>query len=253
LRFREETDIQKDSSPGRSNPVLSLVQYRTWRAPTEQEIASYKHDYRQWEGSVRNALPKMAGILDEVSHEIPFAVVVANGGYVNGTDVRLTVTGFDGVYLLATLDEDDAAKRIEKLLLPSPPKAPRGHYMNLLDAFGPGHGFDIGGLIRDYSALQHLRPRDPNRFYYVDGRPQRPVAEVERECKALPHQVDPNILKFRAVIQDDELGSKPRLRVRVRASNLKKPIETYLPVSVSTKSGNFERRLMEIQQARDKA
>ena len=89
LKFREETNFQKHQPQEQTNSVWSMVQFNAWGAPTEQEISTYKQEYRQWEGSVRDALPKMTKILNEIAHEIPFALVVANGGYVNATDVRV--------------------------------------------------------------------------------------------------------------------------------------------------------------------
>jgi hypothetical protein len=97
-----------------------------------------------------------------------------------------------------------------------------------------------------------MTPRDPSRFYYVDGWPSQPVTEVERECKAFPHQVDPYKLRFRAFIREGELGSKPRLRVRMRASNLKHPLERYQRVSVSAKAGDFGKKLADIQRLRER-
>jgi hypothetical protein len=217
----------------------------------EREISTYKQEYRQWEGAVRNALPKIAELLNEIAHEIPFALEVANGGYVNATDVRVTVTGFDGVYLMGALDEEDELERAKKLLLPLPPKAPRG--WDLLRGFGARHGFEFGGLVRDYSLLPSMTPRDPSRFYYVDGWPSQPVTEVERECKAFPHQVDPYKLRFWALIRENEMGSKPRLRVRVRASNLKRPLEKYVPITITKKLGDFGQKLTETQRVREKS
>ena len=250
LRFREETDFQIKQPQEQTNPAWSMMQFNTWGEPTEQEISTYKQEYRRWEGSVRDALPKINKTLNEIAHEISFALVVANGGYVNATDVRVTVTGFDGVYLMGALDEEDELERAKKLLLPSPPNAPRGRYWDLIHGFEPRRGLSLGGLHN--SLLPHTVHRDPNRFYYVDGWPSRPVAEVERECKALPHQVDPSILEFRVFIREENLGSKPRLRVRARASNLKHPLERFLPVSVSIKPGDFGQKLAEIQRQHEK-
>jgi hypothetical protein len=251
LKFREETNFQADPPQERANAMWLVMQLNNWQTPTEEEIRTYKQEYRRWEGSVHSALPKIAEILNEIAHEISFALVVANGGYVNATDVRVTVTGFDGVYLMGALDEEDELERAKKFLLPLPPNAPRGRYWDVISGFEPGRGLGLGRLHN--SLLRHVGPRDPNRFYYVDGWPSRPVAEVERECKALPRQVDPSILEFRAFIREDELGSKPRLRVRIRASNLKNPLERYLPVSVSTKSGDFGQKLAEIQRQHAKS
>jgi hypothetical protein len=92
---------------------------------------------------------------------------------------------------------------------------------------------------------------DPNRFQFVDRPPgQRPVAEIELSCKAFPHRVDQYTLGFRAVVQQDQLGRQPRLRVRVRASNLKEQLEKFLPVAVISKRGDFAKKLAEIQRTR---
>jgi hypothetical protein len=90
--------------------------------------------------------------------------------------------------------------------------------------------------------------RAPNNvLYYSKGRPRAPLEELELTCDAFPHQCDPYNLKFRMVIPEgDSLGNHPRIRVRLQASNLRKPIEQHSSVRAASKRGDFVQRVNEI-------
>jgi hypothetical protein len=89
-----------------------------------------------------------------------------------------------------------------------------------------------------------MGPHERNRssFYYVD-RPARPDTALQLTCEALPHQSTDYNLHFRLLFDHSELGDKPRVRVRLEASNLRKPIEKFLAVSVNAEPSPFKARL----------
>jgi hypothetical protein len=241
-RYPIEQDFRAEPPPKALDSILlASVLGDTWRAPKPEDIEAYRSNYNQWLEEVRDKLPEIATQLGEIRRQVEFEVVVSNAGFVNATDARLTLTGFDGIRLLNSLDEDELEKRGEVFTLPSPPQAPRGRYMDFFHGFGQqSGGFGLGfPSILDSSALRRIGPRDPNKFYFVGGAPDEPTNELELECKALPHQVEPYSLMFRAVMPEDKLGPQPRLRARLQASNLKKPIERYLPVSLTVTRTSF--------------
>ena len=226
-----------------TNQWTALSLGRTWRAPTDEEINAYKSiEYPKWLNGVRDKLPSIARVLNEISHEIPIIVLITNSGFVNATQVRLTLSAFDGVTLLPSLTRRDSGEQEELLSLPAPPRAPRGHYVDFASAF---RVLPNTPSIADFAGWMTTPPApDPNSFYYVGGRPNRPAEELELQCAALPHQDDPYELGFRLVIPQGAMGKAPRVRLRVRASNLRKPIERFIPVTTVERSAQFHSRLL---------
>jgi hypothetical protein len=218
----------------------------TWRPPREEEIEKYKtEDYPKWLESVRRALPVLASSLNAISCEIPFCVSIANTGFVNASNVRLTVTAHDGILLLDILSEEDEEAREKLLSLPSFPEAPRGRYISVASALATRFSAMPQDILRD---LLSPRKRDPTKFYYTDV-PRVAMERLELTCDALPHQGDRYALRFRLVIPREEIGKQPRIRVRLEASNLKKPLEKFVTVSPPVfEAGDFAERLEECKQ-----
>jgi hypothetical protein len=57
---------------------------------------------------------------------------------------------------------------------------------------------------------------------------------------------DPYTLGFRAIIPNKGTGNQPRLRVRLQASILKKPIQLFIPFSIIFDPGDFLASVNEI-------
>lgn len=213
-----------------------------WRAPRQEDIERYKAEaYPSWLEKVRRALPGLAIRLTTAGSEVPFSVSISNSGFVNALNVRLTIDAFDGVLLQNSLDSDDREEREKALALPPPPEPPRGHYVSIAKAIGSiSHEIPrfIPGLLRS-------KERDPTGFYYIDY-PRVPTSKLELTCEALPHQTSPYDLGFRLLLQHDELGKQPRVRVRLEASNLRKPVERFLAVKAAVEPADFNERLEEL-------
>jgi hypothetical protein len=240
-RFPMATDFGLSPPAGATLLPSTILDFgRTWRTPKAEDIEAYKTTaYPHWVDSIRNAMPALARRLNTISHQIPFKVRLWNAGFVNATDMRLTVTAYDGVTLLDSLSEEAETERQKKKTLPAPPEPPRGHYFSFTSLYGPQLMPPTIPLMRDLQSSLSPPPRDPNGFYYVDRRPSRPVEELELTCEAFPHQGEPYSLRFRMVIPDNDLGQQPRLRIRVQASNLRKPVEEYVPISAAFVRGDF--------------
>jgi hypothetical protein len=245
--FPIEEDFRR--SPGAaSGPWAYIAPFgRTWRPPREEEIEAYKIEaYPRWLESVRKTLPRLAAQLNEISHEIPFSLRITNRGFVSASNVRLRVTAYDGIMLLDKLGDDAGKEREAKVSLPSPPQPPRGRYVSVDPSFAAVvPSFATATPIVPANIADLLRPqsRDTNSFYFVNRRPD----EIELTCKDLPHQGDPYTLGFRAIIPNEGLGNQPRLHVKLQASNLKKPIQLFIPFSISFDHGDFLARVNEIK------
>ena len=216
---------------------LGIPPSAKWQPPSDDEIEKYKKIYPEWLKSLYFALLDVIQQLNKTSRELPFSVRIANTGFANAANVRLTVTGYDGIMLLDGLSVEESEQNEEEVSLPPPPLPPLGHYVGLKKL-----SLASAPIPPPRSLTQP--ERDPNRFYFTRGRPITPVRDVELTCQAFPHQADPDFLGFRAVIPDDDpdddLGDQPRIRVRLQASNLKKPIERFLPISTVVQPGDFK-------------
>jgi hypothetical protein len=253
-RFPMEEDFHSTPPNDASSIAGRLMTFgQIWQAPRADEIEDYKSErYPKWVASVRNKLTSLAARLNEISQEIPFFVRISNTGFANASDVRLTITAYDGILLLDSLSEKAKANREQALSLPMPPEPPCGKYAS---AFSPVFGalMSSNGLRDIIQPPYSLPPRDSNDFYYVGGAPRSPTEEIELTCEAFPHQSDPYNLSFRAVIPNTDLGTQPRLRIRLRASNQSKPIEKFVPVQTTFVRGDFPRRASDIARETGKA
>lgn len=229
-----ETDFRKSA---RATHFLrsALDPLGHWRPPTEGEIERYKSEqYPNWRENLRKVLPTLAFRTTKAASEALFTVSIANTGLVNATNARLFIDGFDGVLVHDPLDDEDRDKREKGLLIPNPPSPPRGRHVSIGHIANP-----ITPIMRDFPGLMRPPRRDPSSFYHVD-RPSTPDASLQLTCDALPHQSKDYNLDFRLLFSHDELANKPRVRVRLEASNLRKPIEKFLTVSVTVQPTSFK-------------
>lgn len=210
---------------------------QTWIAPRDDEIEAYRTEkYPRWLESVRDVLPKLVARHNSISRRVPFSVSMRNDGFVNAADVRLTITSYDGVLLLPSAREEDEEEGNGSLKLPPPPSPPRGKYVSVMTGFSSP---DIYGPRRLESLLGlQARERNPNGFYYLEGRPHELVDELILTCGAFPHQGDERELGFQLWVPDQP-GSNPRIRVKLEASNLRKPIESFVKIGITAGAGDF--------------
>ncbi len=216
---------------------------QVWRPATLDAIEDYKaRKYPEWVDAVRKKLTQLGPIYDAIACEISFAVSIANNGFVNAEDVRLFIDGFDGIQLLASLDHEELEKRQAKMGLPEPVLAPLGGYHSLYSFMDAQiHNREI---VSQFRALDLVPPsHHPNKFYFSSRRPSKIALDhIELGCKAFPHQRDAAKLPFRAYAAE-HLGAVPRLRIRVEASNLRKPIEVFVKFEIFETAGDFLSKL----------
>jgi hypothetical protein len=217
---------------------VSLIRLMRGVRPIKpEEIGRYqREDYPLWIKQVREKLSKLVSIYNRTAREFSFTVSLENSGFVNAENLTLHLDGFDGVLLLDALDEDDLRDRKKLLSLPGAPKPPTG-----FDPVWAGMGgLRLSDLDRQLiTPFIKPKPRQSDKLYLSSPWPgQTPVDHMELVCKALPHQQDAVKRSFRAYI-GEQLGAAPRLRVRVGASNLRKPIEAFIKVKTAETAGDF--------------
>lgn len=216
---------------------------QVWKPATQEAIENYTlRKYPEWIEAVRNKLTQLGTMYDDMAREVPFAVSIGNNGFVNAENVRLFIDGFDGILVLVSLDDDEFQARQAKMALPKPVSAPVGAYHSMYS------WMDAQILNREILSpfrVPNLIPpaRHPNKFYYSSQRPSKIALDhIELGCHAFPHQRDATKLWFRAYV-GEQLGAAPRLRIRVEASNLRRPIEAFVRFEFSESAGDFLSKL----------
>ncbi len=233
---QERSPIENDFRLTPPAGMLALNVGNIWRQPRKDEIEDYKTiDYPAWVESLFEKIPKVITRVNSIAREIPFSIRLINSGFSNATAVRLTITTFDGPMLLDGLNKEQASKRNNKICLPASPKPPKGRFISPTSIYDALTRRDFANVVGPLIPSKH----DPNGFYYVDGRPTSPTDELVLTCDALPHQHDPYDLRFRiAAPEQNELGRQPRLRIRIHASNLRRPVEKYVTINLSLGRGD---------------
>jgi hypothetical protein len=234
VKARHPMKIDFNEPPPLSVPLMQMIGMLKPIKP--EAISRYTNtDYPDWLKEVRAKLAELVPVYNRIAREFTFTVSLANSGFVHAENLTLYLDGFDGLLLLDALDEDDLQDRKKLLSLPTPPRPPTN-----VDPMWSGlthlgrDDFDRT-LISSYNAP---RSRQPNKLYFSTPWPRNPVDHMELVCAALPHQQDATTRSFRAYV-GEHLGGAPRLRVRVAASNVRKPIETFIRVKTSEMAGDF--------------
>jgi|GEM_PF-7113350 len=225
----------------------------SWQPPSSEKIEAYKDAHSRWRQSLSEEMRELPALLNQSPHEIPFTVEIVNSGFANATDVRLTISSYEGITVLDGANDDTDEEPQSKPSLPAAPNPPPGTYYSAFERFPwtaatKAWATQITPLPSVIDSLIHrdFHPRDPNSFYYVDGRPRSRVDEFQLVCEALPHQIEPYSLKFKIIVPREKSTGQPRLRVRLHASNLKRPVDKHIRVSINLIQGDFLQRVSEI-------
>jgi hypothetical protein len=241
VKARHPMKTDFNESPPAGDPLIQMM--GMWRSIKPEAIREYQEkEYPEWVKEVREKLAELVSIYNGMAREIAFTISIANSGFVNAENLTLQMRGFDGLLLLDGFDEDELQDRKKLLSLPAPP-APPSSVNPMWSGLGR-HAFENfdRSLILPYDIPG---PRQSNKLYFSSQWPGHiPVDQMELECAALPHQQDSTKRSFRAYV-GEQLGSAPRLRVIVAASNLRRPIEAFIKLKTTVATGNFLSNLSE--------
>jgi PIN domain-containing protein len=250
-KHRELDDLELIQPPAFKASPLFHPPGGSWRPPSAEEIEAYKDAHSRWRQSLSEEMRELPDVLNRKSHEIPFTVEIVNSGFANATDVRLTINSYEGITVLDRDNDDSEEEQQSTPSLPAAPNPPRGtYYYPAVGRFpwtSAAEAWATPIMARSDALASLLRndfhSRDPNGFYYVNGRPGPGIDEFQLVCEALPHQIEPYFLKFRIIVPREKLEGQPRLRVRLHASNLKRPVDKYIRVSTNLVQGDFLQRV----------
>ena len=212
---------------------------RRFEPPSQQEIDQYaKTAYPEWIERCEGILRRLPAALEHHREPVLFSFSGTNEGSCPGKHVLVTVTA-RGNFLVRPPresdegDETDAEDSARGLVLPSPPKPPKGRWTS-------GYGSPLlGDMARVVSALQHasnpldlgvaslVEPltlrRDPNEFYYKPDRSQTPSQSISLECEQWRHGMAAEVFEGELWVEPGTEEVRGALEFEIHAENLHRP------------------------------
>jgi hypothetical protein len=216
---------------------------------TEADIRTYQHEaYPEWLTACRAQLEDLHLRLNARVEWPEVDIVIANSGTRPATRslVRFLARGDIEIIppdLTDNEEDEPRQKGIESVKLPNPPSPPRGVWTRKMNHPASRFAEMMGGRFRDpFAASVHHptltldrlhppKPRDPDSFYWKDGRPSVAKSLVELTCENWRHGVEDEHFLFRVDAANAESVSGA-IQCEVHAENLSDPIVLTLPVRI---------------------
>lgn len=219
---------------------------------TDDEIAKYREQaYPKWLEQCQRVLRQYHLVLQEQVPVLEFCFLAENTGTRPADHALVTIEAFGSFQIMPPpFEEDDGQEhddtsemregRPMKLFLP--PDPPTGRWQTMM-----GH-YDLDSInstlrqlassSRNLEMLTHyplasapkITPRDPNKFYYKNGRPSGPQQSFSLECDQWRHGNKEEAFLGDMHVSPNQEACEGKLVCRIEASNLSKPV--FLSISV---------------------
>ena len=178
--------------------------------------------------------------------EIDF--VITNSGTRPATRslVKFVAQGNIEIFPPETSNDDEELSPthgVESIRLPTPPSPPRGVWTRktndpasrIAAMMAGGFNDPFVAAIRhpslDLDYLRPPKPRDPDGFYWKDGRPSIAKSLVELTCENWRHGVGDERFLFR-ITTSNSADASGAIRCEIHAENLSDPVTIALPVRI---------------------
>ena len=219
-----------------------------FKPATESVIEEYcKEQYPKWLLDCRNFLDNLHVSLNGRARLPSIAFKAENTGTRPAARclIRFASLGNFKIGVPSQEDEESPRKSIGELALPRPPKPPRGEWTTSWagDAVRSlatmmAWSNDPFGLNSPHSSLADRLPlatqvsaRDPDCFYWKEGKPLIPKSEIALTCENWRHGLEPELFDFRIVpAGDDKITGA--IECEIHADNLTDPFRLRIPISI---------------------
>ncbi|AXO16505.1 PIN domain-containing protein [Thalassospira indica] len=219
-----------------------------FKPAAESIIEEYSKElYPKWLAECRNFLDKLHLNLNGRASLPNIAFKAENTGTRPAARclIRFTASGNFEIEVPSQEDEEPSCKSTRELALPRPPKPPRGEWTTSWagDAVRSlatmmAWSNDPFGLNSPHSSLAdrlHLATqvsaRDPDGFYWKEGKPLIPKSEIALTCENWRHGLEPELFDFRIVPAGDEKITGA-IECEIHAENLTDPFRIKIPISI---------------------
>lgn len=240
------TDFSDTSTTLGTKLNRDALGYERYYPPSEEQIAKYRREYREWLGSVKQFYASFSDRMKWQKRFLSVEFVISNLGGRPAENCLIELYSVGKIRMKPPPDSgnDHFVANLPKM--PTPPTAPIGRWeMRKLSVAWGIEQMDQNKLRAEMvlAAARHdqlinpirnymLETRDRNTFYW--NKDQSGYADyLSLECNEFMHKVEPEERRLNLhfpIKEDIESGA---LKVRVRAKNLKSPKETTLPIKLS--------------------
>jgi len=245
-----ETDFgSPDTTPKSHFPALPRqITVTEFKPAPEHKIEEYRSKrYPVWLSDCRTFLEKLHLRLN-ARVKLPAIVFQAqNTGTRPATRCLIRFMALGDLRIeLPPNDEGDNGATSKPIDFPRPPTPPRGKWVSSprgisagLAAMMMGRENDpFGARVRHLDALNlpqlsaYPRPRDPDRFYWRDGRPSVPKTEIGLTCENWRHCIEPELFELwiDGAIEGNVRGA---IKCEIHSENLTDPVQLAIPVTIT--------------------
>ena len=240
-----------DKSPLKSFKILnnqitlndiSLLE-RKYIPPTDKEITKYQNEeYPNWIEEIKKNLSTLHEKLESPTRYASFFIKISNTGNVPAENIIVKFKALKGILFSPIQKETDADER-GNVNFPSPPKPPKGHWMTRYNSIANRVNFLKSNFdtIKGHTELK-IPPgpirRDPNEFYWKNGRPKEPVTYWAFECEEFRHKSDPEPFDIGVLIPPDNDIGNGVIECSISARNLRDPLKYYFHLSITHTKGD---------------
>ena len=240
------TNFDTDSKRPQPFPIGKgfSIPHHIYSPPTKEAINKYQFDeYPKW----LNLCNTMLKNIDKTEQRLnlpAITVVINNVGTRPANDALCVFKSRGDLQILPPSTQEDIEEMKEMTRFPTPPQAPSGSLRSVDDIIFAG----IAGAplqIPNLGSTQFFEDnfsaqRDPNSFYYKEGRSKKPVDTYELECEQWRH--NSGEFKFEVLLNVDNFIQIARgaIEIQVHAENLSSPIIKTLPITIEVNQVNLE-------------
>jgi len=198
---------------------------------TDEEISKYKDQYIKWVNDCCDTLAVLHESLNKIEEMWVVSTTLRNIGASPATSVNISFESLSRNFGFMGLPrEDDDIEGEQTPQLRTPPYTPQGRWV--ADSKMP---FDFGVARGQFTATAHeplfrdfsnfSKARNPNSFYWKDGRPDSPLVRVEFECEQWRHQDEPETFELRLVVAPGHSPFRGAIQASVHAANIREPVK----------------------------
>ena len=225
---------------------------RRFEPASQQEIDEYtKIAYPEWIERCEEMLRGLHGALERNREPVVYSFSATNEGSRPGKHVLVTIMARGNFLVRPPRESDDGDEEADEessaqgLLLPSPPRPPKG---KLTTGYGSPLLRDMERLVGaigtfsdplDLAVAPYVEPltlrRDPNEFYYKPNCSRTPLQSFSLECEQWRHGMAAEVFEGELWVEPDTPVVRGALEIEIHAENLHQPAKRVVPVRGQTK------------------
>lgn len=206
------------------------------------DISQYKQAYEQWLQDCEDLLKNLHARLAEKTTWPRLSVELKNTGTRSAENalVTLSARGKFGILPFKQKEPDGDMP----VALARPPKAPQGSWQNryaqslrlgsraFLQSIQGDSPYTDHLLPSAHNALNLLKKREEDAFYYKSGRPYQPVPQYGIECALWRHQSDAEVFDLTLHVELMPAKISGVVEVTVQSSNVSDVFTQRLPIHI---------------------